>query len=72
MLDGEIKWQYVMGTVLPAIFLGMAAFLLNVAVSSVVATQREQIAALKPLGYPNAAAGMRGPTIYCLIVYLCI
>jgi putative ABC transport system permease protein len=55
MLDNEIKEQRVLGTVLPAIFLGVAAFLLNVVVSRLVATQREQIAALKALGYPNRA-----------------
>ncbi len=54
MLDNEIKEQRVLGTVLPSIFLGVAAFLLNVVVSRLVATQREQIAALKALGYPNA------------------
>jgi putative ABC transport system permease protein len=54
MLDNEIKEQRVLGTVLPAIFLGVAAFLLNVVVSRLVATQREQIAALKALGYANA------------------
>jgi putative ABC transport system permease protein len=53
MLDNEIKEQHVLGTVLPSIFLGVAAFLLNVVVSRLVATQREQIAALKALGYPN-------------------
>ncbi|MCV5754094.1 hypothetical protein OFN51_35400, partial [Escherichia coli] len=53
MLDAEIKEQRVLGTVLPAIFLGVAAFLLNVVVSRMVSTQREQIAALKALGYPN-------------------
>jgi putative ABC transport system permease protein len=53
MLNNEIKEQRVLGTVLPAIFLGVAAFLLNVVVSRLVATQREQIAALKALGYPN-------------------
>ena len=53
MLDNEIKEQRVLGTVLPAIFLGVAAFLLNVVVSRLVATQREQIAALKALGYRN-------------------
>ena len=53
MLDNEIKEQHVMGTVLPSIFLGVAAFLLNVVISRLVATQREQIAALKALGYPN-------------------
>jgi putative ABC transport system permease protein len=55
MLDNEIKEQRVLGTVLPAIFLGVAAFLLNVVISRLVATQREQIAALKALGYPNRA-----------------
>lgn len=55
MLDNEIKEQRVLGTVLPAIFLGVAAFLLNVVVSRLVATQREQIAALKALGYANGA-----------------
>jgi putative ABC transport system permease protein len=55
MLDNEIKEQHVMGTVLPSIFLGVAAFLLNVVVSRLVATQREQIAALKALGYANRA-----------------
>jgi putative ABC transport system permease protein len=55
MLDNEIKEQRVLGTVLPAIFLGVAAFLLNVVVSRLVATQREQIAALKALGYANRA-----------------
>ncbi|MDP3084910.1 MAG: ABC transporter permease [Rubrivivax sp.] len=51
MLDNEIKEQYVLGTILPSIFLAVAAFLLNVVVSRLVATQREQIAALKALGY---------------------
>jgi len=55
MLDAEIKEQRVLGTVLPSIFLGVAAFLLNVVVSRLVATQREQIAALKALGYANGS-----------------
>ncbi|EHR72818.1 ABC-type transport system, involved in lipoprotein release, permease component [Burkholderiales bacterium JOSHI_001] len=55
MLDNEIKEQRVLGTLLPSIFLGVAAFLLNVVVSRLVATQREQIAALKALGYTNAS-----------------
>jgi putative ABC transport system permease protein len=53
MLQNEIREQHVIGTVLPSIFLAVAAFLLNVVVSRLVATQREQIAALKALGYPN-------------------
>ena len=58
MLDNEIKEQRVLGTVLPSIFLGVAAFLLNVVVSRLVATQREQIAALKALGYPNRSISL--------------
>ncbi len=53
MLVNEIREQHVLGTVLPAIFLAVAAFLLNVVVSRLVARQREQIAALKALGYSN-------------------
>jgi len=57
MLDNEIREQYVMGTVLPAIFLGVAAFLLNVVISRLVATQREQIAALRAMGYGKRGIG---------------
>ena len=39
--------------VFPIIFLGVAAFLLNVVVTRLVGTQREQIAALKAFGYSN-------------------
>ena len=55
MLDNEIKQQRVLGSVLPAIFFGVAAFLLNVVVARLVATQREQVATLKALGYANLA-----------------
>jgi putative ABC transport system permease protein len=53
MLDNEIRSQQVLGTVLPAIFLAVAAFLLHVVSARLVATQREQVAALKALGYPD-------------------
>jgi len=70
MLDNEIKEQRVLGTVLPSIFLGVAAFLLNVVVSRLVATQREQIAALKALGYTNAAIAAHYLKLVLLIVAL--
>jgi putative ABC transport system permease protein len=70
MLDNEIKEQKVLGTLLPAIFLGVAAFLLNVVVSRLVATQREQIAALKALGYPNRTIGLHYLKLVLLIVAL--
>ena len=68
MLDNEIKEQRVLGTVLPAIFLGVAAFLLNVVVSRLVATQREQIAAMKALGYANQAIAVHYLKLVMLIV----
>jgi len=70
MLDNEIKEQRVLGTVLPVIFLAVAAFLLNVVVSRLVATQREQIAALKALGYPNWAIGVHYLKMVLAIVSL--
>ncbi len=68
MLDNEIKEQHVMGTLLPAIFLGVAAFLLNVVVSRLVSTQREQIATLKALGYPDLSIGLHYLKLVLLIV----
>ena len=54
-LDNELTQLANVGSFLPMLFLGVAAFLLNVVVARVVAVQREQIAALKALGYANRA-----------------
>ncbi|MDP2452324.1 FtsX family ABC transporter permease [Polaromonas sp.] len=70
MLDAEIKEQQVLGTVLPSIFLGVAAFLLHVVVSRLVSTQREQIAALKALGYTNRSIGAHYLKMVLVIVIL--
>jgi putative ABC transport system permease protein len=70
MLSSEIKQQKAMGTVLPSIFLAVAGFLLNVVLSRQIATQREQIAALKALGYHNRAIGLHYLTLVLLIVAL--
>ncbi len=53
-LEDELNQQRVMSTTIPFIFFGVAAFLLNVALGRLVAAQREQIAALKALGFPTA------------------
>lgn len=58
MLDNEIKEQRVLGTVLPTIFLAVAGFLLHVVTARLVATQREQVAALKALGYANRSIAL--------------
>ncbi len=52
-LTDEIAQNRVTGVVVPAIFLGVAAFLLNVVLRRLVATQREQIALLKAFGYTD-------------------
>lgn len=51
ILDQEINQWKVIAAILPTIFLAVAAFLLNVVLSRQIAVQREQIAALKALGY---------------------
>ena len=57
MLNSEIREQQVLGTVLPSIFLLVAAFLLQTVMTRHIALQREQIAALKALGYENRRIG---------------
>src|SRR5262245_12663109 len=57
-LSDEIRQLQRMGTIIPSIFLSVAAFLLNVVLSRIVALQRDQIAALKAFGYSNLAVGV--------------
>lgn len=57
-LSDEIKQNRVFGTVLPAIFLGVAAFLLNIVLSRLVAMQRDQIGVLKAFGYTHIAVSV--------------
>ena len=56
-LSDEISQNRVTGTVLPAIFLGIAAFLLSIVLSRLVSTQRPEIAILKAFGYSNSQIG---------------
>jgi putative ABC transport system permease protein len=54
-LESELSQLEHLGTLLPMIFLLVAAFVLNVALGRALILQRPQIAALKALGYSNAA-----------------
>lgn len=56
-LDTELQGLQSFGFVVPAVFLAVAAFLLNLAMARTLTVQRPQIAALKALGYSNAAIG---------------
>ena len=56
-ITDEIRQLSTMAMVAPSIFLGVAAFLLNVVIARIVGLQREQIATLKAFGYSNWAVG---------------
>lgn len=56
-LDAELEQNRTMGTAVPAIFLGVAAFLLNLVLSRLVATQRTEIGTLRAFGYTNREIG---------------
>ncbi len=56
-LENELTQLQTFGFAMPAIFLLVAAFTLNVALTRVLALQRPIIASLKALGYSNASIG---------------
>lgn len=53
MLDSELGQLRSFGFFVPLIFLAVAAFVLNIALTRALALQRTQLAALKALGYTN-------------------
>ena len=56
-VTNELQELRGMALVMPTIFLGISAFLLNIVVSRLIAMQREQIAALKAFGYTRREIG---------------
>ncbi|MEE9312278.1 MAG: ABC transporter permease, partial [Planctomycetota bacterium] len=52
-LQSELDQLMTTGVVMPLIFLGVAAFLLNVVIGRIIDTQREVIAMLKAFGYSD-------------------
>src|SRR5687768_17307019 len=56
-VENELAQLQSFGFMLPLIFLLVAAFILDVALTRALALQRPQIAALKALGYGNTAIG---------------
>ncbi len=56
-ISDEIRQLRGMGLITPIIFLCVAGFLLNVVMSRLITTQREQIAALKAFGYTRGEIG---------------
>lgn len=70
IVSNELRELEFMATVIPAIFIGIAAFLLNLVTSRLVALQREHIAILKSLGYSNLTVGFYYLKLVALIVFL--
>lgn len=68
MLSQEISGLEGQATIVPLIFLGVAAFLLNVVLSRLVHLQRPVIAALKALGYSNLSVGLHFLQLMLVIV----
>ena len=68
VLQGELQQIEAMVIVLPAVFLAVAAFLLNVVFSRLVSIQRPQIAVLKAIGYRNRTIAAHYLRMVALIV----
>lgn len=66
----EFRQLRSMATVLPVIFLGVAAFLLNIVVTRLIGTQREQIAVLKAFGYSSLAVGWHYVKLVLIITFV--
>lgn len=54
-LSQELQQLGTLATLFPTLFMGIAAFLLNVVIGRLVAMQRAQVATLKAFGYSNLA-----------------
>ena len=57
-ISDEIKGLAATAVLIPSIFLGIAAFLLNLLLARLVSTQRDQIAVLKAFGYDTLTVGL--------------
>jgi putative ABC transport system permease protein len=69
-LSEEFRQLRQSARIYPAIFIGVAAFLLNVVITRTVSTQREQIAALKAFGYTTTDVAIHFVKLVLLIVLI--
>ena len=69
-LRGELAQLETLTRVMPLIFLGVAAFLINVVLSRLVQLQRTQIAVLRAVGYSRYQVGLHYLKLVVLIVLL--
>ncbi|WP_250565930.1 FtsX-like permease family protein [Adonisia turfae] len=69
-ISDEIRQLSAHAVFIPSIFLGIAAFLLNLLLSRLVSTQRDQIAVMKAFGYDNFAVGLHYLKLVLIVVLL--
>ncbi|MDP2559765.1 ABC transporter permease [Psychrobium sp. 1_MG-2023] len=69
-IDNELKQLRSLGMVAPFIFLGVAAFIINVVMSREITMQREQIGMLKAIGYRNSQIVWHFLTLVLVVVSL--
>ncbi len=70
ILEEEMAQLRMWATVVPLIFLGVSAFLVNVVLSRLVHLQRPQIAALKAVGYRDVEVGLHYLKLVSVVVLL--
>jgi len=69
-LNEEFRQLETSSRMFPAIFVSVSAFLLNVVVSRLISTQRDQIAILKAFGYTNLTIGLHYLKMISIIVLM--
>jgi putative ABC transport system permease protein len=68
MLEEHVRQIGALAVLVPSIFLLVAAFLVNVVMSRLIATQREQIGMLKAFGYSSARVAIHYLELTMLVV----
>ena len=69
-ISEEIRQLSAQAVLMPSIFLGIAAFLLNLVLNRLVSTQRDQIAVMKAFGYGNRTVGLHYLKLVMVVVLL--
>jgi putative ABC transport system permease protein len=70
LVSDELSQLRAMASIPPAIFLAVTAFLLNVVISRLVQTQREQIAVLRAVGYTTVQIGAHYLKLVGALIFL--
>ena len=65
ILQAELDQLGVLAGMIPVVFLGVAAFLINMVLGRLISLQRSEIAALKAVGYSNREVGLHYLGLRC-------